>query len=63
MVGWHHQLDGREFEEALGDGDGQGGLACYTPWGRKESVLVTERVTLSIIGYYKILSIVPCAIQ
>ena len=26
-----------EFEEALGDGDGQGGLACYTPWGRKES--------------------------
>ena len=28
MVGWHHRLDGREFEQAPGDGDGQGGLAC-----------------------------------
>ena len=28
MVGWHHQLDGREFEQALGDGEGQGSLAC-----------------------------------
>ena len=37
MVGWHHQLNGREFEQALGDGDGQGILACCSPWGRKES--------------------------
>ena len=37
MVGWHHQLDGREFEQALGVGDGQESLACYRPWGRKES--------------------------
>ena len=37
MAGWHHQLDGYEFEEALGVGDGQGGLACCSPWGRKES--------------------------
>ena len=36
MVGWHHQLDGLEFEQALGDGDGQGGLACCGLWGRKE---------------------------
>ena len=36
-VGWHHQLDGRELEQALGVGDGQGGLACCSPWGRKES--------------------------
>ena len=36
MVGWHHLLDGHEFEEALGVGDGQGGLACCSPWGRKE---------------------------
>ena len=36
MVGWLHQLDGHEFEEALGVGDGQGSLACYSPWGRKE---------------------------
>ena len=35
MVGWHHQLDGREFEQVLGVGDGLGGLACCSPWGRK----------------------------
>ena len=33
-VGWHHQLNRHEFEQALGDGDGQGGLACCSPWGR-----------------------------
>ena len=37
MVGWHHQLNGHEFEEALGDGKGQGSLACCNPWGCKES--------------------------
>ena len=37
MVGWHHQLNGQEFEQALGDGEGQGGLACCSPWGHKES--------------------------
>ena len=36
MVGWHHCLDGREFEQAAGVGDGQGGLACYGPWSHKE---------------------------
>ena len=36
MVGWHHRLNGHEFEQALGVGDGQGGLACYSPWGHKE---------------------------
>ena len=36
MVGWHHQLDGHEFEQALGVGDGQGSLACCSPWGHKE---------------------------
>ena len=36
MVGWHHRLYGREFEKALGDSEGQGSLACYSPWGRKE---------------------------
>ena len=34
MVGWHHQLNGREFERAPGDGDGQGSLVCCSPWGR-----------------------------
>ena len=37
MVGWHHQLDGHEFEKAPGVGDGQGGLACCDSWGREES--------------------------
>ena len=36
MVEWHHQLDGLEFEQALGVGDGQGNLSCCTPGGRKE---------------------------
>ena len=37
MVGWHHPLDGQEFEQALGVGDGQGCLACFSPRGCKES--------------------------
>ena len=37
LVGWHHQLDGHEFEQTLGVGDEQGGLACCSPWGHKES--------------------------
>ena len=43
MVGWHHQLDGQEFEQALGVGDGQEGLACCDSWGCKESD-TTERL-------------------
>ena len=37
MVGWHHRLNGHEFEETQGDSDGQGGLVCCSPRGRKES--------------------------
>ena len=33
MVGWHHQLNGYEFEKTPGDSEGQGGLACCSPWG------------------------------
>ena len=43
MVGWHHRLNGHEFEQALGVGDGQGSLACCSPWGRKE-LDMTERL-------------------
>ena len=43
MVGWHHGLNGREFEQALGVGNGQGSLACCSPWGRKE-LDMTERL-------------------
>ena len=37
MVGWHHWLNGHEFEQTPGDSEGQGGLACCSPWGHKES--------------------------
>ena len=43
IIGWHHRLNGHEFEQALGVGDGQGSLACCSPWGRKESD-VTEQL-------------------
>ena len=36
MVRWHHRLSGREFEQALGDGEGQGSLACFSPWGHTD---------------------------
>ena len=36
VVGWHHQLDGHEFEQARGVGDGKGSLGCCSPWGGKE---------------------------
>ena len=43
MVGWHHQLNGHEFEQAPGVGEGQGSLVCYSPWDLKESDM-TERL-------------------
>ena len=42
MVGWHHQLDGYEFEQPLGFGDGQGSLACCSLWGPKESDMTEQ---------------------
>ena len=43
MVGWHHRLNGHECEQTLGDGEGQGRLACCSPWGLLESD-ATERL-------------------
>ena len=43
MIGWHHQLDGYEFEQDPGVGDGQGSLGCCSPWGHKQSD-TTERL-------------------
>ena len=43
MVGWHHGLDGHEFEQAPGDGEGQGSLVCCSQWGCKEWA-TTERL-------------------
>ena len=37
MVGWHHCFNGRELGQTPGDSEGQGGLACSSPWGREES--------------------------
>ena len=42
MVGWHHQLNEHEFEQALRVGDGQGSLTCYSPWGHKESDMTKQ---------------------
>ena len=51
MAGWHHQLNGHEFEETLGVGDdGQGGLACCNSWGCKESDM-TEQLNWSELIY------------
>ena len=45
MIGWHHRLDGHEFEQTLGDSEGQGSPACGTPCGRRVGPdLVTEHL-------------------
>ena len=46
MVGWNHQLNGHEFEQTQGDGDGQGGLACCSSWDCKESDMTEQTTTL-----------------
>ena len=50
MVGWHHRLNGHEFKQALGVGDGQRGLACCSPRGRKESD-TTERLNWTELNW------------
>ena len=48
MVGKHHQLNGHESEQAPGDGEGQGSLACRSPWGHKESgIALFEEILLT----------------
>ena len=42
MVGWHHRLNGHEFEQTQGDSEGQGSLLCCSPWGLKESDATKE---------------------
>ena len=49
MVGWHHWLSGHEFEQTPGDGEGQGSLECYSPWGCKESDM-TERLNWTALN-------------
>ena len=50
MVGWHHQLNGYEFEQDLGAGDEQGNLACRSPLGLKESDVTEQLNTTNNIG-------------
>ena len=57
MVGWHHQLNEHEFEQAPGDGEGQGSLACCSPWGHKESDMTEQLNNNNNLGE-KILSLV-----
>ena len=49
MVGWHHRLNGHEFEQTPGDGEGKGSLASCTPWGRKEPD-TTEQLNNRCVG-------------
>ena len=50
MAGWHHRLDGHEFEWTLGVGDGQGGLACCSSWGHKESDTTEWLIAIELIA-------------
>ena len=45
MVGWHHRLNGHELEQTLGDSEGQGSLACGSPWGHKELDTIKHALT------------------
>ena len=55
MVGWHHWLNGHEFGQTLGVGDGLGGLTCCSPWGRKESD-TTEQLNWTELNVKEMLS-------
>ena len=54
MVGWHHRLNGHEFEQTLGDSEGQGSLVCCSLWGHKESDR-TERLSNDNSHIYRLL--------
>ena len=58
MVGWHHRLNGHQFEQAPGVGDGQGSLACCSPWGHKESNM-TELLNWTELTVRQISSYLP----
>ena len=62
MAGWHHQLNGHEFEQTLGVGDGQGGLVCCSPWGRKSQIRLSDWTELNDYMYFRFY-IVFCEIQ
>ena len=51
MIGWHHRLNEHEFEQAPGDGEGQGSLVCCSPWGLKESEM-TKRLNNNNFSFF-----------
>ena len=51
MVGRHHRLDGHEFEQAPGDSEGQGSLACCSPWGQKDSDTLRNNVRNQLTNF------------
>ena len=53
MVGWHHWLNGHEFEQAQGVGDGQGGLACCYSWSRKKSDTTEQLSWTELKGFFE----------
>ena len=59
LVGWHHQLDGHEFEQTLEDSEGQGSLACCSAWGCKESDM-TQRLNNKTSLYIKLIIFKLC---
>ena len=56
MIGWHHQIDGYQFQQAPGPGDGQGSLACCSPWGCKQSNM-TEQLNCEWMRKSKVLTV------
>ena len=58
MVGWHHQLNGHELEQALGVDDRQGSLACCSPWGHKES----DKTELLNRGWFHMWKALMCSV-
>ena len=58
MVGWHHRLNGHEFEQALGGGEGQGRLVCCSPRSHKDQAQLSNWTTTN--GHVLLLKIVPC---
>ena len=65
MVGWHHQLNGHEFEQAPGVADGQGSLVCCSPWARKELDMTEqlnnkgEQTIIILIKHVVIITVAP----
>ena len=57
-VGWHHWLNGHEFKQALGDGEGHGNLECWSPWDHKEWNM-TERLNNNNVTFFSDLKSVP----